>query len=283
MAQTRHYRPQDYEPATWRLLLTGFQDGATNMAIDEAILEAVATGESPPTLRFYGWQPACLSLGMAQPWDDADLERCAGLGWDVVRRPTGGRAILHVDELTYSVCAPESEPRVHGGVLESYQRLSTALAQGLRAMGLDPQRAQAVYEDRGAAGPACFDGPSHYEITIGQRKLVGSAQMRKKSVVLQHGTLPLYGDITRIAEALYVDAPGQRMAIVSRLNYRATTLEASLGRRVEYDEALQHMRQGFSDALNMTLADGQLTDAEMQRAAALRQEKYASRDWTERV
>jgi lipoate-protein ligase A len=73
------------------------------------------------------------------------------------------------------------------------------------------------------------------------------------------------------------------MAIVSRLNYRATTLEASLGRRVEYDEALQHMRQGFSDALNMTLADGQLTDAEMQRAAALRQEKYASRDWTERV
>ncbi len=283
MAQTRHFRPRDYEPATWRLLLTGLQDGATNMAIDEAILEAVAVGESPPTLRFYGWQPACLSLGMAQPWDDADLERCADLGWDVVRRPTGGRAILHVDELTYSVCAPEGEPRVHGGVLESYQRLSTALAQGLKAIGLDPQRAQAVYEDRGTAGPACFDGPSHYEITIGQRKLVGSAQMRKKGVVLQHGTLPLYGDITRIAEALYVDAPGQRMAIVSRLNYRATTLEASLGRRVEFEEAVQTMRQGFSDALNLTLAVGELSAAEMQRAATLREEKYASRDWTERV
>lgn len=253
------------------------------MAVDEAVLEAVAAGASPPTLRFYGWEPACLSLGFAQPWDDADLERCAGLGWDVVRRPTGGRAILHVDELTYSVCAPEGEARVRGGVIESYERLSLALLRGLKSMGLDPQRAQAVYEDRGAAGPACFDGPSHYEITIGQRKLVGSAQMRKKGVVLQHGTLPLYGDITRIAEALYVDAPGQRLAIVLRLNYRATTLEAGLGKRVDYDEAVVHMRQGFVDALNLTLEEGTLSQDEAARAQALRTEKYTSEAWTERV
>src|SRR5690606_17978475 len=101
-----------YELATWRLLETGWQGGATNMASDEAIMEAVAAGEQPPTLRFYGWQPACLSLGYSQPWQVVDWESCAARGWDVVRRPTGGRAILHVDELTYSVVGPEHEPRL---------------------------------------------------------------------------------------------------------------------------------------------------------------------------
>ena len=282
MSQRRSPR-EAYEPATWRLLNTGAQDGPTNMAIDEAILEAIAAGESQPTLRFYGWQPACLSLSFAQPWDDADLDRCAQLGWDVVRRPTGGRAILHIDELTYSVCAPESNPRVHGGVLESYQRLSEALLAGLRLMGLDPAKAKPYYEDRGEPGPACFDGPSNYEITIGQRKLVGSAQMRRKGVVLQHGTLPLHGDITRIAQGLAVDMPGQRLAIVNRLQYRATTLEASLARQVAFDEAAELLRQGFATALNLTLETGTLTPAETNRAAALRAEKYANESWTTRL
>lgn len=279
----RRTRPPEYEPTVWRLLSTGQQDGATNMAIDEAILEAVAAGDSPPTLRFYSWEPACLSLGRGQPWDEADLDRCAELGWDVVRRPTGGRAILHVDELTYSVCAPKTEPRVEGKVLESYQRLSYALAHGLKLMGLDPNRVRTYYEDHGEPGPACFDGPSDYEITIGQRKLVGSAQMRRKGVVLQHGTLPLTGDITRIAQGLYVDLPGQRQAIILRLHYRATTVEASLARPVSFMEAEDFMRRGFSEALNLTLEAGQLTGQEQERAAEIRADKYATEAWTMRV
>jgi lipoate-protein ligase A len=262
---------------------TGWLDGATNMAIDEAILEAVAAGDSPPTLRFYGWEPGCLSLGYAQAWDVADVDGCAQHGWDIVRRPTGGRAILHIDELTYSVCAPEDEPRVRGGVLESYQRLSDGLAAGLRAMGLDPARAKPVYQDRGAKGPACFDGPSNYEITIGQRKLIGSAQARKKGVVLQHGTLPLYGDITRIKDGLAVDLPGQRMAIGMRLQYRATTLAASLGRSMSYEEAVSYMRRGIADALNLDLQTRELTAGEKERAAAIRAEKFANEGWTRRL
>ena len=86
-----------------------------NMAIDEAILRAVAAGLAPATLRFYAWQPACVSLGQAQSFNDVDWEACAARGYHVVRRPTGGRAILHTDELTYSVTAPEAEPRVAGG------------------------------------------------------------------------------------------------------------------------------------------------------------------------
>lgn len=275
-------RREKYEPATWRLLKTGFLDGALNMAIDEALMESVSAGESLPVVRFYGWEPACLSLGIAQLWDDADLDACAELGWDVVRRATGGRAILHTDELTYSVCAPKDEVRVLGSVLESYRRLSVALALGLRLMGLDPTRVRTYYDDHGEPGPACFDGPSDYEITIGQRKLVGSAQVRKKGCVLQHGSLPLFGDIRRIADGLLVDLPGQRLAIQMRLLYRATTLAASLGRETSFDEALGFMQRGFEEGLDLSFEAGVLTEKELARARVLREEKYGTEAWTMR-
>ena len=107
----------------------------TNRAIrnvDEAILLAVAAGEAPPTLRFFAWQPPCLSLGFSQPQADVDLDRLQALGWGLVRRPTGGRAILHTDELTYSVIASLAEPRVAGAVVESYRHLSEGLLRGLK-------------------------------------------------------------------------------------------------------------------------------------------------------
>ena len=127
----------DYPFATWRLLRSTPADGATNMAVDEAILRMVAAGQVPPTLRFYAWEPACLSLGRAQPLADADLEALQAAGFDLVRRPTGGRGILHADELTYSVIAPQVEPRVAGGIMESYRRLSAGLMRGLEWLGVE--------------------------------------------------------------------------------------------------------------------------------------------------
>src|SRR5690606_14878512 len=114
------------QPAKWRLIRTQPAAGAWNMAVDEAVLEAVGQGDVLPTLRLYAWNPPCLSLGFAQPVQDVDRAALARLGWELVRRPTGGRAILHTDELTYSVIAPLDEPRVAGSVLESYRRLSQA-------------------------------------------------------------------------------------------------------------------------------------------------------------
>src|SRR5512141_3146631 len=122
---------------TWRLIMSGPARGAWNMAADESILEHAGRGESRPTLRLYAWEPACLSLGHAQPYADIDLDRLRAHGWEMVRRPTGGRAILHTDELTYSVMAPASEPRVAGSVLESYNRLACALLHAMRSLGLD--------------------------------------------------------------------------------------------------------------------------------------------------
>ncbi len=253
------------------------------MASDEAILEAVASGHSPPTLRFYGWRPACMSIGFRQGWQVIDMDYCRSLGWDIVRRPTGGRAILHIDELTYSVCALVSEPRVRGGVLESYQRLSEAILAGLRELGLEPAKANLDPSISKDDGPACFDIPSNYEITVNEHKLVGSAQVRKQGVVLQHGTLPLFGDITRIVEALVFENEVQRQDQIQQLKRRAITLESSLGYALPFDEVAGKIRKGFEQALNLRFKQRELSSAERKRADELIVAKYGNDDWTRRL
>ncbi len=265
----------------WRLLLQPEPaQGAWNMAADEAILEACGSGKSLPTLRIYAWEPACLSLGYAQPVSDVDMERLRTRGWDLVRRPTGGRAVLHTDEVTYSVIAPPDEPRVAGTVLEAYNRLAAALVDALRLLSLPVQ----VQERAGTASkipnPVCFEVPSTYEITVGGKKLVGSAQARRKEGVLQHGSLPLTGDLTRILQALVYpdDAARERAAV--RLLEHATTVEAAIGRIVSWDEAARAYVAAFGSVLDLDLEPGALTPEEKVRTEELARTKYAHPDWT---
>lgn len=271
--------PEEYPLATWRLLNTGSADGATNMAIDEAILTAVAGGKSPPTLRFFAWEPPCLSIGYNQAADEVDITRCRQAGVDVVRRPTGGRAILHTDELTYSIVAPQDEPRVAGGVLESYRRLSAGLVRGLRLLGVDVAQAGAGYGQDADVSAACFDASSAYEITAGGKKLVGSAQVRRKEAVLQHGTLPLQGDITRICHYLAVSSEERREELCRDLQTRATSLELSLGRVVPFAQVVEALVKGFSEALKLHLEPGELSQHELVLVQHLRQEKYTAEAW----
>jgi lipoate-protein ligase A len=266
-----------YPLSAWRLLDTGLQDGATNMALDEAILRGVAEGSSPPTLRFFGWQPACLSLGQAQPAADVDFDTCSRLGVEVVRRPTGGRAILHVDELTYSVAAREDDPHVQGGIVESYRRLSEGLLAGLMRMGLPVQQVERPDEHDRDPGPVCFESPSNYEIVFDGRKLVGSAQVRRGGVVLQHGSLPLFGDIARICGVLAAKPDA------AQVRARAITVEDAIGRAPAYADAARLMGEGFALALNLRLEPGALAPQERARAEELRRDKYASDDWTRRM
>lgn len=269
--------PSAYPSATWRLLNTGHLDGATNMAIDEAISRALQANLAPPTLRFFSWQPACLSLGQAQPGGDVDREACRAAGVEVVRRPTGGRAILHTDELTYSVIAPEREPRVAGTIVESYRRLSEGLLNGLMSMGVPTRQVERLNNHDQDQGPVCFEVPSNYEIVFGGKKLVGSAQMRKAGVVLQHGTLPLHGDIARIS--LYLTSHPDP----ERVRGRATTVEAAIGRLIDFDVAAEFMAQGFARALNLRLEPDGLTSEEQAWTEELRREKYARDEWTYRI
>jgi lipoate-protein ligase A len=273
----------DYPPATWRLIVDGEAGGATNMAVDEAILSAVVEGSSPPTLRFYTWAPPCLSLGRNQPLADVDRAACRAVGIDVVRRPTGGRAILHTDELTYSVALLETDPRVTADIVTSYRRLSEGLLAGLHGLGVGAIQAYGERSgDAAAVTAVCFERPSNYEITYGGRKLVGSAQWRARGGVLQHGTLPLWGDITRIVDCLAFP-PGERAAQRVALRARATTLREALGRGVPFAEVAERLAEGLAGALNVTFEPGALTAEERALASGLRRDRYAAPEWTGRT
>lgn len=271
---------ETYERSEWRLLNTGFLNGQMNMAIDEAIMLAVSEGKASPTVRFYGWEPFCLSIGYAQSMaKEVDLEAVRAAGYDYVRRPTGGRAILHGDELTYSVLAPQSEPRLAGSIVESYRRLSLGLVEGLVLLGVQALQADALTSKLDEKTAACFDAPSHYEITVNRRKLVGSAQMRRKGMVLQHGSLPLYGDITRIFNYLRLSDDGLRLRLGEDLRERATTLEESLDRPVSFDETAAALAEGLSRCLNLELNPGELSLYERELADTLYQDKYGTERW----
>lgn len=259
--------------AQWRLLYTPPADGATNMAIDEAIMLSVADGTSLPTLRFYTWSPPCLSLGYAQdPQEVIDLEACRTLGYTWVRRPTGGRAVLHIDELTYSITAPQSDPRMHGGILPSYKRISAGLIAGLRRLNILAEQVP-HRPNHPSPSAACFEVPSYYEIAVDGRKLIGSAQTRRRGVVLQHGSLPLYGDVARIVDVLQLTPP-QRASLRQTLRARATTLTEAAGRPLSFDEVAAALTQGISEVLNLELIPGELTALEKERADHLREVRY---------
>ena len=276
-------RMSSFDQSTWRLVLSPPADGAANMAIDEAMLEAVSEGKMPSTLRLYAWEPACLSLGYAQASREVDAERLTAHGWSIVRRPTGGRAILHIDELTYAIAAPTSDLRVEGGVLASYRRLSAGLLAGLRQLGLAPEvrDAEPVGDDE-RGDPVCFEVPSAYEITVDGRKLVGSAQLRRQGGVLQHGSLPLTGDIGRICAVLDFPDEATRRLRIERLRSRAATAEGLLGRPVGWAEAARAIQAGFSEALGLKFDQRDLSQDEARRADQLRQIRYAHPDWTRR-
>lgn len=254
----------DYPPAVWRLIIERApRTGAWNMALDEAIMDAVAAGEALPTLRFYAWEPPCLSLGKRQPLDGVDLERCRADGVDVVRRATGGFAILHTDELTYSIATRPGDPRADGAILDAYRKLSQGLLAGLRLLGVTPEMNPVVPGGVHNVSAACFEVPSAYEIVVNDKKLIGSAQARPFGRVLQHGSLPLTGDIARVVLYLAYEREEERAELATHLRKRATTISDALGRVVSYDEAAEAMARGFAAALNLTFEPGDPSAAEL--------------------
>ena len=253
------------------------------MAVDEAILEHVIRGDSLPTLRLYGWNPPCLSFGRAQPYAEADMNVLKENGWNIVRRITGGRAILHTDELTYSVIAPKDNHHVSGTLLESYQYLAQALLFALKSLGANVEIKKERMHQSAQSNPVCFETPSAYEITVDGKKLIGSAQARQKGGVLQHGSLPLTGDLRRVTEALiFPDAESRQMA-AEKLMRHASTVGSALGREIDWDTASKSFIQAFERVLNIQLKKDDLSHSEVIRLAELVQKKYAHPDWTERI
>lgn len=264
----------------WRLIVEDRpRRGAENMAVDEAILLAHAAGKVPPTLRFYRWEPPAVSLGYFQDYaTEVDAAACRRAGIDIVRRPTGGRAVLHDNEVTYSVVV--STELLPGTVVETYRRLASGLVRGLRELGVEA----ALAPERGPAGPAgrsggaCFEVPSSYEITAGGRKIVGSAQVRRRGVILQHGSIPLELDPVRLAEALGLGA-----AAAVRIAARAAGLAEVLGGPAPgYSEVCRAISDGLAAVLGVELEPGGLTPEETAAAGELARDKYGCAVWTEK-
>lgn len=265
----------------WRLIDDYPAFAARNMAVDEAVLQSVTERCALPSLRLYRWNPPCLSLGYGQKASDVDFARTASLGWDVVRRPTGGRAILHADELTYSLVLPADDDLAAGTVIDSYRRISAALVAGLSGLGLQPG-ADRRTESSGKIGPVCFETPSHYEITVNGRKLVGSAQLRRHGGILQHGCLPLSGDLTRICDTLAYPDESTRAAAKNVVRARAITLSDALGAAITYENAARAIVQGFVDIFDVHFTRASLTPSEQCHADQLLANIYANPTWTHR-
>lgn len=258
--------------ASWRLIVDGADDGAWNMAVDEALLAAYernAAGPSP-TLRLYGWSPATVSLGRSQHdprTHDPDLAIREGIG--LVRRPTGGATVLHEFERTYAVVGTLGTPPFSSGVVATYRAIAEALARGLARLGVP---AVAAEPKRGARGIAsvCFERVGDWEITTSGLKLVGSAQARRRRAVLQHGSIPIRLDPERLASVLGRRVDGALF----------TDLTRSAGRDVDGGALDEACVLGFEETFRAPLRPGSLSESESLRAAELRCWKYDSIAWT---
>lgn len=262
----------------WRLISTPPANGARNMAIDQALAESYAATWRP-TLRLYRWQPSCLSLGLGQRLlRDVNIAACAERGIEIVRRPTGGRAILHDCEVTYALVIGLDHPIIAGSsIVESYRRISAALCHGLRQLGIAPELAPrpAPHARKSAA---CFDLPGDYEITIAGRKLVGSAQARHHGVLLQHGTILLHADVELLTTILRL--PPDLMA--SALAQRLIALDEVLAPPPSFETVAAAIVHGFEAAWQIKLEPGELSQAESERTRRLIAEKYGNPAWTAR-
>ncbi|HEX6373626.1 MAG TPA: lipoate--protein ligase family protein [Longimicrobium sp.] len=263
-----HSQPAARRPR-WRLVDTPPAPGAWNMAVDEALADGVRDG-GPPVLRVYRWSPPCLSLGRNQPSDGYDREAIRTRGIDVVRRPTGGRAVLHHRELTYSVAARED---ALGTLRQAYAAINRALVAGLRRLGVDARLHPAGPERAPVPSLApCFEQPVEGEVTAAGRKLVGSAQRRERGVMLQHGSLPLHDDQSAVPRLMH---PGR----APDASEAPATLAALLGREPGWEALVDALAEGWMETFGVGLERGGLSAVEEERARVHRG-RYEDPAWT---
>lgn len=248
----------------WRLIIDGPVPGALNMALDRAVLCSVAAGAALPTLRLYRWEVPTVTLGRFQHVEQVDMPACERRGFDVVRRPTGGRGVLHDDELTYSIVAGTRDG-VPAGVAASYRHLSAVLAEAYGALGV-PARVTARSRGERGAG-ACYLHATQADLSLGAAKLSGSAQVWKDGAVLQHGSFVVSRDVTAEAEVFRLDATG-----TEALDATTATLSRALGRSPSFDEIAEAVIDATQRVLGVRLVPGGFTAEEWSAAARHRSE-----------
>ncbi|MFH1255887.1 MAG: biotin/lipoate A/B protein ligase family protein [Candidatus Diapherotrites archaeon] len=246
--------------AEWRFLSTGFNSAAKNMSIDEAVMRLHA-GDGA-VVRFYGWKPSAISIGYFQSLEEeVDLQKCKELGVDFVRRITGGGAVFHDSELTYSFVCSEKSGVVPGNILDSYRKICDSLILGFKELGLTASFA-----------------PLN-DIICNGKKISGNAQTRREGKVLQHGTIILKVDVEKMFSLLKVPNEKLKGKMIEDVKQRVTSVEKEAGADVGFEKVAAAMRKGFEENFAVELVEGALTAEESALAEKIARERFSQREW----
>jgi lipoyl(octanoyl) transferase len=265
----------------WRLISYNRGAPAWNMAVDEAIYYSYLSGSTPPTLRFYGWDPPTLSIGYFQSIEkEINLAGLTERSFGLVRRNSGGRAVLHHHELTYSVIAG-TQDGLPDNLIGSYLYISRALVNACRAFGVQAE----LHEGAAGAGEkakgtgACFESPSWYELTVDGRKLVGSAQLRQQGSFLQHGSVLI--DFSALDLGAVLNLNGMPLDVWAEKMKSKVTSFKDQGIKVTTTELASEIINSFRKLYHIQIDEGILTPDELVMVKKLINEKYANNNWNQ--
>jgi len=249
----------------WRLLKTDFSTAFTNMALDKAVLVANSEGKVSPTVRFYGWKPSAISIGYFQSLEEeVNLDNCRKLGVDYVRRITGGGAVFHEEELTYSIIIPEVHPQIPKNLLKSYGKICGAVMKGLNNLGIESKYV-----------------PIN-DIITGGKKISGNAQTRKAKTILQHGTVLIDVDVDKMFSVLKVPNQKIKDKLIADVKQRVTSIKHVLEKEILFEDVAEEMKRGFEEEFNVELIEGTLTEEEKELTKKFDKECFSARNWNHR-
>ncbi|MFW6024704.1 MAG: lipoate--protein ligase family protein [Candidatus Woesearchaeota archaeon] len=246
----------------WRFIGFKKYKGSMNMAIDESISQAIykKRGNAVNTLRLYGWIPSCVSVGFFQDIKkEVDLDTAKDMSVDVIRRLTGGGAVFHEHEITYSLII--SEKYATEDIVESYEEICSCLIKGLSKLGINP-----VFK------------PIN-DILLNGKKISGSAQTRMNGTLIQHGTILLDLDVDKMFRLLKVPDEKIKDKIISNVKKRVTCLNDELESEVSIEKISQYIKKGFEEVFNINFIESELTEDEISLAKKLEKEKYSTKEW----
>lgn len=272
---------------SWNFINTGSNDPYFNMAMDEALLNFVSRGEIDPVIRFYTWNLATLSVGYFQRLTkEIDIEKVQEKGYGLVRRQTGGRGVLHDKELTYSVIVPESHPEMPSTVTEAYRVISEGLLEGFQALGFEasfsiPRSKEEREKLKQPRSAVCFDAPSWYELVVEGRKIAGSAQIRQKGVILQHGSLLQDVDIDDLFDMFIFKNERLKDKMKQSFLEKAVAINDISDRHITIPEMEEAFEMGFKKGLNIDFKPLNLTHKQQEEVNVLI-EKYKADEWNYR-
>ena len=268
---------------TWAFFNSGFHDAATNMAIDEMLLNWHSEGRIPPVIRFYGWKHPSLSVGHFQnEAKTIDFNGIRKHGCEFVRRLTGGSAVLHDHEVTYSIIVSEDHPNIPHSVNEAYYVLADGLLKAYRKLGIDAEFARPRLKRGDERTAVCFETPAIYEMLVDGKKISGNAQTRRKGVLLQHGSLPISFDTKMLFDLFRFSSEKMRDRQREKFSRKATSIQEQIGKTPDYDQLVPVFLEGFRESLHIATEEFVLPDSWWAEIIQLRDTKYASDTWNER-